>query len=357
VKPVFRISDEEKKARHSATAPRESVWVSANAGAGKTTLLRDRVIRMLLEGVAPDRILCLTYTKAAAAEMQDRIFEELARWVGLPEEELRAVIRGLTGGLAPAHLNRARALFAEAVETPGGLKIQTIHAFAERLLHLFPVEAGVPVDFSVLDDLEDAALREEARRVTLVEAASNPGTRLGRAFAVLLQSAKFDTFEPITREAMGVLRRFEARAQPLADEALDAAIEQHFGVSADLSEAAIEDRFLANMPSPEEALTIGEALLRLNPGSKTIITAERLIAYGRAEGRVARFEAAYAINIDSDDRKAVSRTIGKAALQALPHLEGLTDKLAALGGPEHFRRCDAQGLHPPESRKAGSRFP
>lgn len=185
MKPVFRISDEETRARRSATVPRESVWVSANAGAGKTTLLRDRVIRMLLEGVSPDRILCLTYTKAAAAEMQDRIFDELARWVSLPDEELKTVVEGLTGGLAPAQLRRARALFAEAIETPGGLKIQTIHAFAERLLHLFPVEAGVPVDFAVLDEIEDGLLREEARRATLLEAAGNPSGRLGRAFKEL----------------------------------------------------------------------------------------------------------------------------------------------------------------------------
>lgn len=327
MKPVFHISDEETRARRSAIAPRESVWVSANAGAGKTTLLRDRVVRMLLEGIAPDRILCLTYTKAAAAEMQDRIFEELARWVELPEEDLKSVIQGLTGGLAAAHLRRARSLFAEAVETPGGLKIQTIHAFAERLLHLFPIEAGVPVDFSILDDMEAVALREEARRTTLVEAASDPGTRLGRAFAEILRSTKFGSFASITREAMGVLRRIEARGGTLREDALDVALEDQFGISPDASESVLEDQFLASLPTPEKALAIGEAVLALNPGVNTIRTAEKLVAYGRAEGRVALFEAAYAINIGSKGNNAVGSPIGKPVLKVMPELEGLEEQL------------------------------
>ncbi|MGL5447832.1 MAG: double-strand break repair helicase AddA [Rhabdaerophilum sp.] len=327
MKPSFVISDTEVAARRAATVPRDNVWVSANAGAGKTTLLRDRVIRMLLEGVAPDRILCLTYTKAAAAEMQDRIFGELARWVGLQEAELAKVIQDLTGGVKPAHLRRARALFAEAVETPGGLKIQTIHAFAERLLHLFPIEAGVPVDFSVPDEAEAASLREEARRATLVRAAANSTTRLGRAFSTILQSTKIGTFASITREAMGVLGRLEARGGLLAEEALDTAIEEQFGISPDVSETALEDQFLASLPPPAEALAIGEAILALEPGPDTVQTAAKLVAYGRAEGRAAIFEAAYAINIDSKGTYAVGRTIDKPTLKMMPHLASLPSQL------------------------------
>lgn len=329
MKPVFRISDEETRARRAAIAPRESVWVSANAGAGKTTLLRDRVIRMLLEGVAPDRILCLTYTKAAAAEMQNRIFDELARWVELPDDDLKGVIRGLTGGLAPAHLRRARSLFAEAVETPGGLKIQTIHAFAERVLHLFPIEAGVPVDFSVVEGVEASELHEEARRITLVDAASDHRSRLGRAFAEILRSTKFGSFASITREAMGVLRRIDARGDTLPSQALDISIEEQFGISPDVSESALEDQFLASLPTPEEALAIGEAVLALNPGVQTVKTAEKLIAYGRAEGRTALFEAAYAINIGATGVDAVGSPIGKPVLKVMPDLEGLPDRLKA----------------------------
>ncbi len=143
MKEKAQISAELIQRRHRAIQPRESAWVSANAGAGKTSLLRDRVLRLLLEGVAPDHILCLTFTKAAAAEMQGRIFETLSGWVSASDEALAEAIGALLGEeasqAARQHAQKlARKLFAEAVETPGGLKIQTIHAFAERLLHLLP---------------------------------------------------------------------------------------------------------------------------------------------------------------------------------------------------------------------------
>ena len=62
---------------NDALDPAKSVWVSANAGSGKTYTLANRVARLLLNEVKPERILCLTYTKAAAAEMQSRLFDQL----------------------------------------------------------------------------------------------------------------------------------------------------------------------------------------------------------------------------------------------------------------------------------------
>ncbi len=99
------------------------------------------------------KILCLTYTKAAAAEMQGRLFEQLGRWSMLDDAALTRAIEDI-GGATPNKkgLREARRLFARALETPGGLKIQTIHAFCERLLSRFPLEAGVPPSFRVLDD-------------------------------------------------------------------------------------------------------------------------------------------------------------------------------------------------------------
>src|SRR3954447_5161705 len=125
-----------------AADPRASAWVSANAGAGKTKVLTDRVVRLLLSGAQPGRILCLTFTKAAAANMAIRVFERLGRWVTLDDDTLIRELRELEG-VRPGRdqLRLARTLFARAVETPGGLKIDTIHAFCERLLHLVPFEA------------------------------------------------------------------------------------------------------------------------------------------------------------------------------------------------------------------------
>src|SRR3954470_22567038 len=136
-----------------AADPSASAWVSANAGAGKTKVLTDRVVRLLLDGAPPGRILCLTFTKAAAANMAIRVFRLLGRWVTLDDAALAAELADLTGERAgPDRLRMARRLFARAVETPGGLKIETLHALCERLLHMFPFEANVPARFVVLDD-------------------------------------------------------------------------------------------------------------------------------------------------------------------------------------------------------------
>ncbi|MEL6264704.1 MAG: double-strand break repair helicase AddA [Pseudomonadota bacterium] len=151
--------------QRAAADPAVSAWVGANAGSGKTRVLIHRVARLLLAGSAPARILCLTYTRAAAAEMQTRLFAELGRWSMMPDEALAATIGGLTGGAAPspAALDRARQLFALALETPGGLRIQTIHAFCESLIRRFPLEAGADPAFRVADDRDAAALAARVR--------------------------------------------------------------------------------------------------------------------------------------------------------------------------------------------------
>lgn len=146
-----------------AADPAASTWLSANAGSGKTRVLTDRVARLLLDGVQPQRILCLTYTKAAASEMQNRLFQRLGGWAMLEEGALRTALAelGVDGGTSDETLARARRLFARAIETPGGLKIQTIHAFCASLLRRFPLEAGVTPAFTEMDDRRAALLREE----------------------------------------------------------------------------------------------------------------------------------------------------------------------------------------------------
>ena len=112
-----------------ASDPATSVFVSANAGSGKTHVLVQRVIRLLLNGVDPARILCITFTKAAAANMSERVFTTLGHWVTLDDDTLNAALRDV--GIAQPNAQsrqRARKLFASALETPGGLKVQTIHA-------------------------------------------------------------------------------------------------------------------------------------------------------------------------------------------------------------------------------------
>lgn len=144
------IPDIAIQAQNVASDPKMNVWVSANAGSGKTHVLTERVLRLLLEGVAPGRILCLTYTRAAAAVMQDRVFNSLAKWTVLSEAELKEVLFKLTQQeVTQARLTSARRLFAKALETPGGLRIQTIHSFCESILRQFPLEAQIFSAFKV----------------------------------------------------------------------------------------------------------------------------------------------------------------------------------------------------------------
>jgi len=155
-------------AQRDASDPERSVWVTANAGSGKTYVLTARVLRLLLSGAKPEEILCLTYTKAAAAEMRGRVAERLGQWALESEDELIKDLTALSGvPPTPAMRLRARSLFARALEAPGGLRIQTIHAFCESVLHRFPREAGVPFDFTVLEEHQRDGMLLEARETVL----------------------------------------------------------------------------------------------------------------------------------------------------------------------------------------------
>src|SRR5215211_7534406 len=189
----LHIPDSTVRDQRRAADPRASAWVSANAGAGKTKVLTDRVVRLLLAGAPPGRILCLTFTKSAAANMAIKVFGRLGRWVTLDDD---ALIRELTEleGEPPTReqLSLARRLFARAVETPGGLKIETIHAFCERLLHMVPFEANVPARFAVLDEAQAAELVAEATAHVLAEAATRDDADLAAALDVVSIEAAGD---------------------------------------------------------------------------------------------------------------------------------------------------------------------
>lgn len=144
-----------------AANPAHSSWVAANAGSGKTRVLIDRVARLLLEGVRPEYILCLTYTKAAASEMQNRLFARLGAWAMKPDDALVLELEelGSKSYVDTEQLTKARRLFANAIEAPGGLKIQTIHSFCASILRRFPLEAGVSPQFTAMDETDAQDLR------------------------------------------------------------------------------------------------------------------------------------------------------------------------------------------------------
>ena len=219
----------------TASDPAVSAWVAANAGSGKTHVLAQRVIRLLLDGVEPGKILCITFTKAAAANMANRVFDELRRWTALDDEQLDAAIRRMSNlDPDPARRARARRLFALALETPGGLKVQTIHAFCTRLLHQFPFEAAVAARFDVLDEASEAQLLGETSLGVLLDATLTPDAPLGRALATAITFAADRTFKEVVGEA--IRKRDVVRAWIDHGGSVDAAVAllcETLGISSD----------------------------------------------------------------------------------------------------------------------------
>jgi ATP-dependent helicase/nuclease subunit A len=197
------IPDSVRELQRAVSDPATSAWVAANAGSGKTHVLVQRVINLLLDGVEPEKILCITFTKAAAANMAKRVFDTLAEWTTLDDADLDKAIRERSS-VAPDAARRAlaRRLFARALDTPGGLKVHTIHAFCTQLLHQFPFEANVAARFNVLDDAEQTQLLEQLTLNVLLEGADAPDGKLGRALAAAMVAAADQTFRDLVREAI-----------------------------------------------------------------------------------------------------------------------------------------------------------
>src|SRR4026207_1130026 len=186
-----------------ASDPDASAWVSANAGTGKTEGLVRRVLRLLIPGSKPHCILCLTSTKPAAAEMQNRLLKELAAWATAPEDNLREKLL-LLMGRAPedGDLRTARRLFARALEAKGGLKIHTIHGFCERLLQRFPLEAQVTPHFKVLEERAQADMRRQAFDATIARAAEQRDSTLGNALAKVITLTSEEYFGQVVNTVL-----------------------------------------------------------------------------------------------------------------------------------------------------------
>ncbi len=248
-----------RQRQRQASDPNTSVWVAANAGSGKTHVLAQRVVRLLLEGVAPSRILCLTYTKAAAANMASRVFDMLAGWAVMEDGALRKAIEEIgEDGVDQKKLRFARRLFARTVETPGGLKVQTIHAFCERLLHLFPFEANVAAGFRVVEDVEQAELLSLARQHALA-AAVNDSDGLGAAVRRVASETWARGFQDLLRELLN--RRAQiAPWLPVAESGLEDALREALGLARDETEAEIIREMVEDGSHPVEWRAVAETL-------------------------------------------------------------------------------------------------
>ncbi len=290
-----------------AADPAVSVWLSANAGSGKTRVLTDRVARLLLQGADPSRIRCLTYTRAAAAEMAERLEAMLGRWALMEDEALAAALRGLTrdaGAEAPAvdaaALAQARRLFAKALETPGGLRIGTIHAFCEGALRRFPLEAGVSPDFAMLDDPARDALAARARE----------------RLAQVAEAGGDDAFD--------------AAADSLTDEGLDGLIR-----------AVLSRRSLfAGRPTPARLA----AAFGVRPDG---LDAEPLAGFldGVDRSRLDAAARALAGGSSNDAKLAVPLARAAAAPDAAGLLDGLRAVLRTSAGPRKLSRVPTAASH------------
>ena len=190
------------KQQNSAADPNLSVWVEASAGTGKTKVLSDRVLRLLLntENPKPEKILCLTYTKAGAVEMKSRIYERLSEWAVITDENLQKSLYSLFSpdelsfSEMQTYMSRARTLFAVLLDTPGGMKIQTIHSFCQDLLSRFPLEAGVPPYFEVIETAEQNDILKQIRRQIIVEAQTRPESKTARYMHYITANMKESAF-------------------------------------------------------------------------------------------------------------------------------------------------------------------
>ncbi len=260
-------SDKEIRALGS---PESSVFVSANAGSGKTTLLVNRVLSLLCHQVAPERILCLTYTNAAAAEMKSRIIAALGRWVMLPDETLAGELEKLHGMPAKQPtLSHARGLFARVLESPEGIRIHTIHGFCQSLLARFPIEAGISPNFNIIEPSTQKQLLREALRHVYQSASTDAD--MAQSIALIAASGGEDRFLLLMQEVVAKKASF-ADLSTLCDATL-AHIKQSFGM-ADISTE--EDAWRAYLTSHESAV----GLLADIAGKLTASTSKNDQKYG-----------------------------------------------------------------------------
>jgi ATP-dependent helicase/nuclease subunit A len=299
-----------EEAQRRAANPRASAWVSANAGAGKTKVLTDRVVRLLLAGSPPGRILCLTFTKAAAANMAIRVFDRLGKWVTLDEESLVKELTKLEGEApGPERVRLARTLFARAVETPGGLKIDTIHAFCERLLHIVPFEANVPARFAVLDESQTDEMLAQAMSNVMADAASGDYPELNDALAVISTDA---AGEALTSALNAAMRCKTFLHHPGGLDAGLARLRVTLGLDAHEDIASIERAMLEDGIAPSEWPSVAQELLAGKATDQE--RAASLIAAGEAADPAEKLKHYLLVFLKESDEtpRAESRLVTKS---------------------------------------------
>jgi ATP-dependent helicase/nuclease subunit A len=298
-----------------ASDPSVSAFVGASAGSGKTKLLTDRLLRLMLDGAAPERIQCLTFTKAAAAEMAVRLQKTLGKWVTLDDVALARELRALQVAPSEPTLANARGLFARVLDLPGGMRIGTIHAFCQSLLRRFPLEAALSPHFRIVDDIDAEDALTEARE-NMLSHASAP--RMRAALDTLAGLASADQFGRHVATLQGDLPRLRG-ALALGDR-LEDAQKRALGVSATTADEIIA---LAINWQAEPALREAARIVQRLGAKSCAERAERILGWLELEAteRCEHWPHWCEEFLTKDGKpRAVSGFASKAVLDAHPDL-------------------------------------
>lgn len=257
-----------------ASEPAAIAWVSASAGSGKTKVLTDRVLRLLLPdpqgrwaGAAPHRLLCITFTKAGAAEMSLRVQKRLSAWAVMPEGELSAELHSLSGQQpSAAMIKAARRLFADVLDCPGGLRILTIHSFCQSVLGRFPLEAGVSPNFTVLDSAPADQLFSQCIDAVLLGAQTG-ADKYSEAFDLLAPALDLND---LRREVQSVLKRPEDLEHALKNITSLEGLSNRIAGGLGLSEGATLEKLFSEFNARIDEAALRAAIADLATGSKTI---------------------------------------------------------------------------------------
>jgi ATP-dependent helicase/nuclease subunit A len=321
-KPVRQL-EPLKDDQASGAAPDVHAWVAASAGTGKTQVLSARVLRLLLQGTPPHAILCLTFTKLAAAEMQNRVFDRLGLWARCDEEALKSDLRALRAGDDDVMVARARQLFARVLDAPQGMAVQTIHAFSQGLIASFPVEAGVSPGFQTLDDRSAAALR----RRLLAEAIERAADAEDSSFLDDLAMISIAGGETRLGQIAARLGSHGEALAGLSLAGIEPMLRHGFGLAADRDAAGALAAAMEGVDGP----ALERLACAMEQGGK--IAAEKLpllrgwLAFGVTE-RVAGFDQLCAAILAKSTGAPDSRLVTKAVAAFDPAAPGL---LAAIG--------------------------
>ncbi|MEE8352092.1 MAG: double-strand break repair helicase AddA, partial [Rhodospirillales bacterium] len=337
-------------AQVAAADPAQSVWVSANAGTGKTHVLIERILRLLLAGTAPNRILCLTFTKAAAAEVATRLSTRLGYWAAIEAPALEKDLKSILGKPPPdKKATLARSLFAKVLETPEGIRVRNLHSFAESLLARFPVEAGLVPHFTVIDERRSAELRAEAHDRLLSGAGqAADGVRAAlRHLAGLVNQEQFAGIMGELDDKRGVLRHLlDARG---GHSGLMASVRQALGLGEEDTTASVLAAAVGDTAFDHLGLTRTlDALAQGARSDKDRAGVIRKWLSMTQEKRTENFAESYGEVFITKDQKPRNSIITKAAIKADPAAADIlrTEQDRVLGVNQRLRACamvDATG--------------